>query len=66
MVTIRIPREHWGSVWRVLVASGPVSRINEETEYLVSDEQVRILRRKKLPFEVVAAPNGRTTDRQHG
>ena len=66
MVKIRIPREHWGQVWRGLVAAGPVSRIDEDTEYLVSEEQVRILRRKMLPFEVLAAANGRTTDRQHG
>ncbi len=53
MVKIRIPREHWGEVWRTLVASGPISRINEEPEYLVTDEQVRLLRRKKLPFELI-------------
>jgi hypothetical protein len=48
------------------VAAGPVSRISAEHEYLVSDEQARLLRKKKLPFEVIAAANGRDkSDRNH-
>jgi hypothetical protein len=66
MHTIRIPEEHWGKVWRVLVASGPISRISEEPVYLVSDEQLRLLRRKKLPFELVLPPNGRQADSNDG
>jgi hypothetical protein len=66
MVKIRIPREHWGRVWRVLLAAGPVSRIDQDTHYLVSEEQVRILKRNRLPFEVLTAPNGQATNRQHG
>jgi hypothetical protein len=65
MATIRIPSEHWGRVWRVLVASGPVSRISEEPVYVVSDEQVRLLRQKKLPFEVVLSANGRGSHKPH-
>jgi hypothetical protein len=65
MTTIRIPPEHWDRVWRALVAAGPVSRISQEPVYLVSDEQVRMLRRKKLPFEVVASPNGQTPGEPH-
>jgi hypothetical protein len=60
MATIRIPSEHWGRVWRALVASGPVSRISQEPVYLVSDQQLQLLRRKKLPFELVPSPNGNT------
>jgi hypothetical protein len=63
MITIRIPSEHWGRVWRALVAVGPVSRVSEEPVYLVSDEQVRLLRRKKLPFEVIPSANGRAPDK---
>ncbi|HET6575506.1 MAG TPA: hypothetical protein VFG68_18025 [Fimbriiglobus sp.] len=66
MVAIRIPREHWGDVWRALVAAGPISRVSEEPVYLVSDHQLRMLRRKKLPFELVGSPNGRAADEQHG
>jgi hypothetical protein len=58
MPAIRIPPEQWGRVWRVLVASGPVSRISQEPVYLVSNQQVRLLRRKKLPFEVIPPPDG--------
>ena len=65
MTTIRISPEHWGRVWRALVAAGPVSRISEEPVYLVSDEQLRMLRRKKLPFELVPSTNGRTSGDAH-
>jgi len=62
---IRIPPEHWGKVWRTLVASGPISCIGPERNYLVSDQQVCLLRRKKLPFEIVAPPDGRQAGRNH-
>ena len=58
MQTIRIPDDQWGKVWRALVASGPISCIGPEPIYVVSDRQVRLLRRKKLPFELVSS----TTD----
>jgi hypothetical protein len=66
MPAIRIPQEHWGKVWRALVASGPVSRISLEPVYLVSERQVRMLRRKKLPFELVTPPDGRRAGANHG
>src|ERR1700731_3473205 len=50
--TIRIPASQWGKVWRVLIASGPISRVSQEPVYLVSDRQLRLLRRKKLPFQL--------------
>jgi hypothetical protein len=58
MQAIRIPPEQWGKVWRVLVASGPISRLSQEPVYLVSDRQIRLLRRKKLPFKVIPPPDG--------
>ena len=60
MPAIRIPDEHWGKVWHALIATGPIGRVSREPIYLVSQRQVRMLRRKKLPFELVPAPNGRT------
>jgi hypothetical protein len=66
MTKIKIPAEHWGRVWRTLVASGPVSRVSDEPIYVVSDEQLQLLRRKKLPFELIAPSNGHPTDRIHG
>jgi hypothetical protein len=60
MHQIRIPAEHWGRVWRALVASGLVSRVSEVPVYVVSDQQVRLLRRKTLPFELLPRPNRRT------
>jgi hypothetical protein len=66
MPVIRIPDEHWGKVWRALIASGPVSRLSQDPVYLVSDDQLRMLRRKKLPFETVAQPNGRAARPKDG
>ena len=65
MPVIRIPEEHWGKVWRVLVAAGPISRLSEEPVYAVSENQVKLLRRKKLPFELVDLPNSKKPDSNH-
>jgi hypothetical protein len=58
MQAIRIPDEQWGTVWRELIAAGPISCIGPPPVYVVSERQVRLLRRKKLPFEIVTLPNG--------
>jgi len=66
VVRIRISPENWGRVWRELVASGPVSRVSAEREYILSQDQVRLLRTRKLPFEVIPTSNGRpSTDERH-
>ena len=65
MPVIRIPREHWGKVWRALVASGPIGRISSELIYVVGAEQLRMLRRKKLPFELLTEYNGRPQNDRH-
>jgi hypothetical protein len=52
-----------------LVASGPIGCVGPEPIYLVSDRQIRLLRRKKLPFELVpatATANGHTPRPDHG
>jgi hypothetical protein len=56
MKKIRIASENWGRVWRTLVAAGPISRISEEPIYLVTDEQINLLRRKRLTFELIGVP----------
>ncbi len=66
MPVIRIPRGKDDKVWRTLVASGPISRISQEPIYAVSDEQVRLLRRKKLPFEVVPPTDNNQAGSEHG
>ena len=63
---IRIPDEHWGQVWRALVAAGPVSRVSTEPVYVVTDEQLRLLRRKKLRFELLPPANGRAPGQRDG
>jgi hypothetical protein len=65
MARIRIPAKHWGQVWRVLVASGPISRVSAEPVYVVTDDQLRLLRQKKLPFELLT-PNGQFTEESNG
>jgi hypothetical protein len=66
MQAIRIPPKQWGKVWRELVASGPISRVAEEPVYLVSERQIQLLRRKKLPFAIVPAQNGNRDGQEHG
>jgi hypothetical protein len=66
MPVIRIPETAWGKVWRFLVATGPISRISQEPLYAVSDRQIRLLKKKKLPFEVVLTANGEAEDVNHG
>jgi hypothetical protein len=66
MPTIRIPKEHWGRVWFALLERGPVGRISKDYIYVVSDEQVRFLRRKNLPFELLPSDNGQSSDVKHG
>jgi hypothetical protein len=66
MPLIRIPKEHWGDVWGVLVASGPISRTSLEPIYHVTDRQVRLLRKKKLPFELLADANNDSMKKRHG
>ena len=34
----------------------PISRVSEEPVYLISEEQLQLLQRKKLPFQVVVHP----------
>src|SRR5437868_316712 len=65
MHVIRIPADKWGPVWRALVAAGPVSRVSQEPVYVVSDEQLRMLRKKRLPFELLPPINGRTPGPGH-
>ena len=66
MPLIRIPKEHWGEVWFALIKSGPIGRITRDYIYHVSEKQVRMLRRKKLPFELVDLPNGPPPRKRHG
>lgn len=65
MAIIRIPREQWGKVWHFLVETGPISRISEELIYAISERQLRLLRKKKLPFELMPLPNG-AGGKKHG
>jgi hypothetical protein len=65
MQAIRIPDEHWGKVWRALLEVGPLSCVGPPRVYIISDRQLRMLRRKKLPFEIVPLPNGRKASRNH-
>jgi len=61
MPTIRIPADEWGKVWRFLVETGPISRFSLEPIYVISERQLRLLRKKKLPFELLppATSNGK-------
>jgi hypothetical protein len=66
MPTIRIPEAHWGEVWFALLEVGPISRISQERIYSVSTRQLQMLRRKKLPFELLTTPNGKGSGKRNG
>ena len=53
MPRIRIPKEHWGEVWMVLVGVGSISLISEEPIYIVSKKHLEFLKEKNLPFEIL-------------
>jgi hypothetical protein len=65
MPMIRIPRDQWEKTWFALVSSGPISRVSEEPTYFVSDRQVQILRRKKLPFQLIDDSKDQATGNKH-
>jgi hypothetical protein len=65
MPMIKIPRDHWDEVWFALVSSGPISRVSEEPTYFVSERQVRMLRRKKLPFQVIDTSKNHAAGNKH-
>lgn len=65
MKRIRIPKEHWERVWWELLQAGPITRVGRDYEYLISDKQFQMLRRRKLPFELVAHPNGQNESGKH-
>jgi len=53
MPTIRIPESDWDKVWYFLVGTGPISRVSQEPVYHISERQLRLLKKKKLPFELI-------------
>ena len=63
--TIRIPKEHWEDVWWALLQVGSVSRVSAEPIYVIDDQQLRLLQRKKLPFELLSSPNGTTRKKKN-
>jgi hypothetical protein len=48
------------------VASGPISRISQEPIYQISERQAQLLRRKKLPFQIIAPANGIASEETDG
>jgi hypothetical protein len=43
-----------------------MSHFHQRAVYLVSDRQLRLLRRKKLPFELVSSSDGHKPRPHHG
>lgn len=53
MPVIKLPEEHWGKAWRLLIQEGGTTRTSKEHVYIVSDRQIKLLLEKQLPFEVL-------------
>ena len=58
MPVIRIPEKDWGKVWHSLLDVGPISRLSQDLVYLISDRQLKMLKKRKMPFELVPDFNG--------
>jgi hypothetical protein len=66
MPFVRISEKDWDAVWWELVFSGPISRLTKDLVYAISEKQLRLLQKKKLPFELVPFPNnGSATNNNH-
>ncbi len=53
MPVIKLPKDHWGKAWRLLIQEGGTTRISKDHVYLVSDRQIKLLQEKQLLFEVL-------------
>ncbi len=58
MPIIRIPKEHWETVWETLGQVGPIHRVSKDYLYVVSEKHIEVLKEKNLPF----APEGENPD----
>ena len=56
MSPIRIPKEQWGEIWRILIQVGPITCVDKNLIYVVSSAHLEILKEKGLPFEIVEKP----------
>lgn len=67
---IRIPKTNWGRVWRTLVAAGPLTCVKDESlnelVYFITDRQLKLLRRKKLSFDLLGVINGSYAEKNDG
>ena len=66
MPVIRIPEEHWEKVWRALTETGPISRYSQDPVYYVSELHVKMLDKKKLPYELVSSDKDLNGTINHG
>ena len=53
MPIIRIPKEHWETIWETLGQVGPIHRVSKDYLYVVSEKHIEILKEKNLPFVLV-------------
>ena len=53
MIKIKIPRQTWHKVWKLLFQEGHVTRVSKDYVYLISDRHLQILKEKQLPFEEI-------------
>jgi hypothetical protein len=54
-ITIKLPKEEWGTFWKALVVSGePVSCIEDGNTYVITPNQANLLKEKGVNFEAVS------------
>lgn len=53
MITIRIPRQHWGKAWRAMIEVAPIRLVADDPMYEVLPVHLEILEARGFPYEVV-------------
>ena len=50
MSLIRLPKEQWGEIWRILIQVGPITCVDKDLTYVVSPAHIGGLDRKRIAF----------------
>ncbi len=66
MITIRLPKAHWGKAWRAMIEIGPVRMIAKDPIFEVLPAHIELLTARGVSYEVVSSQPRRAEKRRHG
>jgi hypothetical protein len=50
MPLVRIPKEQWGEIWRILIQVGLITCVDKDLTYVVSSDHIKVL--KEIPVQL--------------